>query len=58
MFLKEDDTLKEVIDYYGFIKGELGVILINDELVTLYDSHEIKLKDGDTIKFYPIFGGG
>ncbi|UMZ73637.1 MoaD/ThiS family protein [Natranaerofaba carboxydovora] len=57
--IKESSTLKDLIEFYGFIKGELGVILINDKLVTNYETLEsIKLNDGDEVKLFPIFGGG
>ena len=58
--IKEKGTLKEVVDYYGFVAGEIGIILINDELVSSYENElkENELKEGDEIKFYPIFAGG
>ncbi|SFR09693.1 MoaD/ThiS family protein [Desulfoscipio geothermicus] len=43
-----------LMDYYGFPKGVVGVIVVNN---VLSDVHTV-LGDGDVVTFYPIFGGG
>ena len=47
-------NIKDILDLFSFIPGELGVILLNSELA----SEDSIIKDGDVIELFPIFGGG
>lgn len=47
-------VIKDILNTFNIIPGEIGVILLNSKLV----SEEVKVKDGDTIELFPVFGGG
>ena len=54
MDLGKVKNIKDILDLFSFIPGELGVILLNSELA----SEDSIIKDGDVIELFPIFGGG
>lgn len=51
---KEDYKIKDILRMYKVIPGEVGIILLNSNLA----NEEDRLKDGDIIEIFPIFGGG
>lgn len=52
--IKSLAVIKDILNTFNIIPGEIGVILLNSKLV----SEEAKVKDGDTIELFPVFGGG
>ncbi len=52
--IKNAEKIKDILELFTFIPGELGVILLNSELAI----EDTRLKDGDLIELFPIFGGG
>ena len=55
VILDNVDTIDDLLNSYGFEKGEVGVIVVNGALV---QNPNRKLEPDDNIKLYPIFGGG
>jgi len=51
---EENYKIKDVLRIYEVIPGEVGIILLNSNLA----AEEDKVKDGDIIEIFPIFGGG
>lgn len=51
---EEGLTVKRVLEKLGLNNGVVGLTLVNG----LYARMDYKLKEGDSIEFYPIFGGG
>lgn len=52
--IKNTTIIKDILNAFSIIPGEVGVILINSKLV----SEEAKVNDGDRIELFLIFGGG
>lgn len=58
-------SVKEVLDYirqtYGkdaYAAAKSALIVVNDVSIGLYRGMKTPLKDGDTIGFLPVSGGG
>lgn len=51
---KEDYKIKDILSMYKMIPGEVGIILLNSNLA----AEEDRVRDGDIIEIFPIFGGG
>lgn len=43
-----------LMDFYGFAKGEIGVIVVDEQIMP----KNYLLEDGMIIHFYPVFAGG
>lgn len=56
LVLEPENTkfINDILDLFSIIPGEVGVILLNSELA----SEDYRVKDGDIIELFPIFGGG
>lgn len=61
----EAGSVKEVLDYikntYGkeaFIAAKSALIVVNDVSIGLYQGAKTQLRDGDTVGFLPVCGGG
>jgi hypothetical protein len=52
--LPEDSAIAAVMDYYGFLPGEVGVITVEGRIC----GKEDVLEDQAAVHFYPVFGGG
>ncbi len=47
-------TIQAIMDYYGFQKGEIGVVVMNEKLAR----KDFIVNNNDHIDFYPMFAGG
>lgn len=54
LYLSEGTTIREVLSELNIIKGEVGLTILNSEIV----EQDTILMDKDELEIYPIFGGG
>lgn len=54
MSLPDDAKISQVLELLGLNHGEVGLVLVNDEIV----DENYCVPEGAIIKLYPVFGGG
>jgi sulfur carrier protein ThiS len=52
--MPEGATVKQLLNNFKVIPGEVGLIIINSEIA----KQETVLKDKDELELYPVVGGG
>ncbi|MGI6485634.1 MAG: MoaD/ThiS family protein [Tepidanaerobacteraceae bacterium] len=52
--LSEGTSVRQLLNNFGVVPGEVGLILLNSRIV----AQDVILKDKGILELYPIFGGG
>lgn len=52
--LPDGSAVSQLMELYPFAKGEVGLIVLNGELV----APDTGLSEGAQVELYPVFGGG